>query len=501
MRSTDSTGPRKKEKRNELAANVNYVPRDTDTDRNTSFDSPDKSNVSLRNDVSLTSTAKKYKDQGHTLISGKWILGKKVGAGNFGELRIGHDVDNNSKVAVKLEEQASKNPQLAREYHFYQMLKEYSETPVEGFPDVLFYGQIAKYNALVMDLLGPSLDDLFELCEKNFSIHCVCTIGLQIVDRFQQMHNRGLIYRDVKPENFLIGRKSLNNFETIFIIDMGLAKIYRDPRTKIHMSERNNQAVTGTARYMSVSANLGREQSRRDDLEAVGHLLIYFIKAKLPWQGLKPTKEVKDHIKLIAKVKDETKLEELCNGLPLEFYEYMRYIRSLNFYDAPDYGFLQRLLIDAYDNSDKEHGFQYDWSKHDFSIFRQVSLISFPHAPVTLKDKRDKRDTKNLLELSRLEDIKKSQKPSKSPSSYSQKDTLKATSTTLNNTRASPEPDEVNPNVKNNIYYEENRYNSNRTSDERGCCACGKKRQTQPEMMFTSDSPNERGESKHSVGR
>ena len=134
---------------------------------------------------------------------------------------------------------------------------------------------------MVMDLLGPSLEDLFTFCKRKFTLKTVVMLGEQMVQRLEYLHNNHFIHRDMKPDNFLVGVGKKEYM--LYIIDFGLAKRYRDPKTGEHIPYRDNKSLTGTARYASVNTHLGIEQSRRDDLESICYILIYFLKGTLPW--------------------------------------------------------------------------------------------------------------------------------------------------------------------------------------------------------------------------
>lgn len=170
------------------------------------------------------------------------------------------------------------------------------------------------------------------------------------------IHSCGLIYRDIKPDNFLIGVDNL-----IYIVDFGMAKSYRDPRTLQHIPYKEKKSLSGTARYMSINTHLGREQSRRDDLEALGHVFIYFLRGSLPWQGLKAASN-KEKYERIGLKKQDISIAELCNGLPEEFAQYLAYARTLKFEATPDYSMLRDLMQRALDRHFKDsEGFYFDW--------------------------------------------------------------------------------------------------------------------------------------------
>jgi len=286
-------------------------------------------------------------------VGGKFRLGRKIGSGSFGDIYIGTNVQTGEEVAIKLESIKSKHPQLLYESKVYKIL-----AGGVGVPNVHWYGVEGDYNVMVIDLLGPSLEDLFSFCNRKFSLKTVLMLADQMINRVEYLHAKNFIHRDIKPDNFLIGLGKKAN--QVHIIDFGLAKKYRDPKTQQHIPYREGKNLTGTARYASVNTHLGIEQSRRDDLEAVGYVLMYFNRGSLPWQGLEATSN-KDKYEKIKEKKMSTPVEELCEHFPCEFVTYANYCRGLNFEDRPDYAYLRRLLKDLFFREGFQYDFVFDW--------------------------------------------------------------------------------------------------------------------------------------------
>ena len=231
-----------------------------------------------------------------------------------------------------------------------------------GIPNVYYFGQEGLHNILVIDLLGPSLEDLFDHCGRRFSIKTVVMVAKQMLSRVQTIHEKNLIYRDIKPDNFLIGRPNTKAQNVIHVVDFGMAKQYRDPKTKQHIPYRERKSLSGTARYMSINTHLGREQSRRDDLEALGHVFMYFLRGGLPWQGLKAATNKQKYEK-IGEKKQTTAIKDLCDSFPEEFNKYLSYVRNLGFEDTPDYDYLRELFTKALASTGEVEDGEYDWMK------------------------------------------------------------------------------------------------------------------------------------------
>ncbi|KAK4375377.1 hypothetical protein RND71_006054 [Anisodus tanguticus] len=300
-------------------------------------------------------------------VGNKFRLGRKIGSGSFGEIYLGGNVQTNEEVAIKLENVKTKHPQLLYEAKLYKILQGGT-----GVPNLKWVGVEGDYNVLVMDLLGPSLEDLFNFCSRKMSLKTVLMLADQMINRVEFVHAKSFLHRDIKPDNFLMGLGRRAN--QVYVIDFGLAKKYRDSSTHQHIPYRENKNLTGTARYASMNTHLGIEQSRRDDLESLGFVVMYFLRGSLPWQGLKAGTKKQKYEKISEK-KVSTSIETLCWGYPTEFASYFHYCRSLRFDDKPDYAYLKRIFRDLF----IREGFQFDYV-FDWTIlkYQQSQLANIP---------------------------------------------------------------------------------------------------------------------------
>eukprot|EP00929_Paragymnodinium_shiwhaense_P121196 TRINITY_DN93350_c0_g1_i1.p1 TRINITY_DN93350_c0_g1~~TRINITY_DN93350_c0_g1_i1.p1 ORF type:complete len:426 (-),score=81.67 TRINITY_DN93350_c0_g1_i1:209-1411(-) len=284
---------------------------------------------------------------------GGYTLGCKIGSGSFGDVYHGRGPAG-EEVAIKLERISPKSVQLQQEWKLYSSL-----AGGEGIPKVYWFGKAGKYNALVMELLGPSLEELFKKHDKRFSLKTTLMLAEQMIQRLEFVHRAGILHRDIKPNNFLIGRGA--DSCKVYLVDFGLSKTYLQRKGDKHIPYKDGRTgLTGTARYTSINNHNGIELARRDDLEGLGYVLVRMLRGTLPWQGIKAeTKPLRNE--LIKQTKVSTSLAELCKGLPKEFSKYIATCRAMNFYDRPDYDELRRLMHDALKRDQHACDFVFDW--------------------------------------------------------------------------------------------------------------------------------------------
>ena len=284
----------------------------------------------------------------------------KLGSGSFGEIFKAKNTQHNIDIAIKCEKiNNNHHPRLKYESSVlkYLQIGAGNILPI-GIPALYDFISSDNYNYMMMELLGPSLEDLFDLCQRKYSLKTILSLGDQMLCRIEFLHSRYLIHRDIKPDNFLMGLK--NNKSILYICDFGLCKKYRDKNGK-HIPFIDGKSLTGTARYASIYSHLGYEQSRRDDLESLAYSLIYFSRGSLPWMGIK-TKNKKEKYNKIMKIKIGSTIDFLCGKLPKEFIDFMQYIKSLQFEDKPNYQYLKTLLGKMYDKNNFTYDMIFDFT-------------------------------------------------------------------------------------------------------------------------------------------
>ena len=281
----------------------------------------------------------------------KYLLIKKLGEGSFGSIYSAKE--NNNWYAIKFENKNKGQNLLENEAY----IMSYLNGP--RIPTVKSFGYSGDYNVLIMELMGKSLEDLFENSpNKKMSIRCVCNLGYQMIEIMEFIHNKHIIHRDIKPDNFVMGKGTKSKY--LYLLDFGLSKKYRSSSTLKHYPLIKRKKLTGTARYASINALNGITQSRRDDLEAIGYVLMYFLIGRLPWQGLINKNKDERYLK-IMEVKRDTTPEELCKGFPPEFERYVSYTRNLEYEEEPNYELLKNLFLKVLKDEGYNLDYYYDW--------------------------------------------------------------------------------------------------------------------------------------------
>ncbi|TAQ89990.1 hypothetical protein B7494_g1681 [Chlorociboria aeruginascens] len=295
------------------------------------------------------------------LIKEKYRVDRKIGEGGFGLVYSGTDLQSGEEVAIKLTNVRKDPRPLEDEKETYEAL-----SGGVGIPHIRWFGTECDFHVLVEDILGPSLEDLFNYCDRRFSLKTILLIADQAISRIEYIHSRGFLHRDIKPDNFLMGTGKQGNI--LFAIDFGLAKEHLLAELA---RKYDNRPFGGTTRYASINNHNGREQSWGDDLESLGYVLVYFARSSLPWQGLKAMTPKEKH-ELVKGKKMSLSGEDLCRDiLPQEFATYINYTRSLGFNDKPNYGYLRQIFRRLFASK----GFEYDNSRRnreaDASAFRR----------------------------------------------------------------------------------------------------------------------------------
>ena len=282
----------------------------------------------------------------------KYKIVKKLGEGSFGMIFKAESSDGN--YAFKFEKKRpNKRSLLKSESQIMIYLKG------KGIPSIELYKEEDNYMVMIMQLLGKSLEGLLkESKDKKLSLKSVSLLGIELIPILKFIHDKHIIHRDIKPDNFAVG---YDDPCQIYILDFGLAKKYRSSKTLKQIPMIKHSRLTGTARYASINALKGFEQSRRDDLESLGYVLAYLLRGILPWQGIAAKTKEEKYAKILNK-KINISTEKLLKNEPKEFIDYINYCKNLEYEEEPNYNYLVNLFKDIITKvlNDKID-FMYDW--------------------------------------------------------------------------------------------------------------------------------------------
>jgi len=269
-------------------------------------------------------------------------LGRRIGAGACGDIYIAQHCGTGAEVAIKFES-CRRVESLALESLVYMLLE-----GGQGIAKMHWHGQAGDMNVLVLDPLGPSLENVLAARRakgfRGLGLKRTVRVAEQVLDRLEYLHSKGFVHRDLKPDNLLLGRG--DKAGVVHLIDFGLVKRYRDPKTGEHAQAKESGMLVGNLAFGSLGADRGFEQSRRDELEALGHVLIYLLCGKLPWfrPHSKAHGQPQPTLLEVAHKKRQTSVEALCRHCPEELKTYMHYCWALRFDEKPDYGHLRKLM-------------------------------------------------------------------------------------------------------------------------------------------------------------
>ena len=279
---------------------------------------------------------------------------ERLSQGSNSVIYEGINIENNERIAIKLESRnvPEENQLLQNEIFCLYMLRN-----IPGIVQMIASGHTKNYNILIEPLLGSTLYSLFLDHNKNFTLKDICQIAIQCLTRLESIHNKGIIHCDIKPENFSIGLKEKR---IIYLIDFGLSKKYRSDRTKNHIQFSITKTMIGTARYASRNALSGLQLSRRDDLESLSYVILYFLTKKLPWQGITAKTQDKRYKKIYEK-KDEIEKWDKFKKIPEQIQNFVKYVRNMGFTQDPDYKLMKNYFYDLLDKLDLDFDNNFSW--------------------------------------------------------------------------------------------------------------------------------------------
>ena len=319
------------------------------------------------------------------------LLNKKIGSGSFGQIYQCLNKKTNEMLACKIESINELKPQLYHESKIMQLMKNCT-----GFPTCYDFILTEQDKILIMDLLGPNLDTIMnKLPNKNslkrFSFKTSLMIMIQCLDRLKSLHEKGIIHRDIKPENFVIGPK--NKERIIYLIDFGLSK--KISKDKIIPTVKADRNIIGTMRYISMNTHQGYEQGKRDDLESLFYIIIYFIKGELPWQNIKTKSKAEKYSKIFEIKKKVTENGDLVEGLPLEMAKILEYILGLNFFEKPNYLLIKNAVEIMLNNFNLSNDLQFDWYNLEFLNYLYLSQNGSNDKENIKENKKENREDKD----------------------------------------------------------------------------------------------------------
>ena len=363
----------------------------------------EKNNINIKNEIITSEKVIEKKDTPEKIISPeeeekllsstffkKYKPFYQKAHGSFSFIYEGINIETNEHVAIKLEPRNSQSENLLLQNEIFYL---YKLRHCPGIVKIITTGRTKKYNILIEPLLGGTLYSLYLDQNKNFTLKDICLISLQCISRLESVHNKGIIHCDIKPENFCVG---LRDKRIIYLIDFGISKKYRSDRTKKHIQFNITKTMCGTARYASMNALSGLQLSRRDDLESLSYMILYFLTKKLPWQGI-TAKSLATRYKKIYEKKFELEKWDKFLSLPIQIQNFIKYCRNLGFSEDPNYKLMKNFFYDLMKQNEFVDDKNFSWID-DKSILGSKLPELFPRKKynVSINKFMDKIEKKKL---------------------------------------------------------------------------------------------------------
>ena len=363
----------------------------------------EKNNINIKNEIITSERVIEKKDTPEKIISTeeeekllsttffkKYKPFYQKAHGSFSIIYEGINIETNENVAIKIEPRNAQSENLLLQNEIFYL---YKLRHCPGIVKIITTGRTKKYNILIETLLGGSLYSLYLDQNKNFTLKDICLISLQCISRLESVHNNGIIHCDIKPENFCVG---LRDKRIIYLIDFGISKKYRSDRTKKHIQFNITKTMCGTARYASMNALSGLQLSRRDDLESLSYMILYFLTKKLPWQGI-TAKSLAIRYKKIYEKKFELEKWDKFLSLPIQIQNFIKYCRNLGFSEDPNYKLMKNFFYDLMKQNEFVDDKNFSWID-DKSILGSKLPELFPRKKynVSINKFMDKIEKKKL---------------------------------------------------------------------------------------------------------
>ena len=363
----------------------------------------EKNNINIKNEIITSEKVIEKKDTPEKIISPeeeqkllsstffkKYKPFYQKAHGSFSIIYEGINIETNEHVAIKLEPRNAQSENLLLQNEIFYL---YKLRHCPGIVKIITTGRTKKYNILIEPLLGGTLYSLYLDQNKNFTLKDICLISLQCISRLESVHNKGIIHCDIKPENFCVG---LRDKRIIYLIDFGISKKYRSDRTKKHIQFNITKTMCGTARYASMNALSGLQLSRRDDLESLSYMILYFLTKKLTWQGI-TAKSLATRYKKIYEKKSELEKWDKFLSLPIQIQNFIKYCRNLGFSEDPNYKLMKNFFYDLMKQNEFVDDKNFSWID-DKSILGSKLPELFPRKKynVSINKFMDKIEKKKL---------------------------------------------------------------------------------------------------------